>query len=177
MRPLAWIGGAFGVLAIAAGSTYAAGYRVNVSDSLPPGVWQIRPGAPARGSIVLACPPDTPLFRAARQAHYIARGFCPGGMAPLLKPVAAVAGDRVVISSAGISVNGSPIPNSARFAVDGSGRFLPNAPDGVSIVPAGQVWLLSSYNKYSFDSRYFGPVAASRVSGVARPVYLSEHRS
>ena len=177
MRPLPLIGLVFGAITAAAGGAYYAGYRVNVSDSLPPGVWQVRPGPVQRGSIVLICPPDTSLFQGARRAKYIARGACPGGMAPLLKPVAAVAGDRVAVSAAGIRVNGSPIPNTARLGVDGSGRFLPSAQDGESVVPAGQIWLLSSYNKYSFDSRYFGPLAASRVSGVARPVYLQERRS
>lgn len=164
-------------LALMVGGFYATGYRLNVSDSLPPGVWRVQPGAPVRGAVVLACPPNSALFRAAREAHYIARGVCPGGLAPLLKPVAAVAGDRVVVTASGIAVNGAPVRNTARFSTDLSGRALPSPPDNVSVVPEGQVWLLSSYNRRSFDSRYFGPVTTSRIQGVARPVYLREKRS
>ena len=55
---------------------------------------------------------------------------------------------------------------------DGEGRALPHGPLGTFTVPAGRVWLVSSYNPYSFDSRYFGPVALSAVRGVARPLWL-----
>lgn len=174
MRALARIGAGFAALAIASGATYAAGYRVNVSDSLPPGVWRVAHGEPTRGAIVLVCPPDTTLFQHARAAKYIARGFCPGGLAPLLKPVAAVAGDRVAVSAAGISVNGELVRNTRRYRADLSGRLLPSPADVESVVPPGHVWLLSSYNRHSFDSRYFGPLATSLVRGVARPVYLTD---
>ena len=35
-----------------------------------------------------------------------------------------------------------------------------------------ELFLLSVTNPVSFDSRYFGPVSASAVVGVARPVWL-----
>ncbi len=60
-----------------------------------------RPGsAIARGDIVSICPPDTAVFRAARARGYVPYGRCPGGYEPLLKPVAAIAGD-IVIGHAG----------------------------------------------------------------------------
>ena len=36
----------------------------------------------------------------------------------------------------------------------------------------GELFLLSVTNPASFDSRYFGPVSAASVIGVARPVWL-----
>jgi hypothetical protein len=35
------------------------------------------------------------------------------------------------------------------------------------------VWLLSSYDPGSFDSRYFGPVPAANIRGQAIPVLIA----
>jgi type IV secretory pathway protease TraF len=35
----------------------------------------------------------------------------------------------------------------------------------------GELFLLSDTNPASFDSRYFGPIAASAVLGTARPLW------
>jgi type IV secretory pathway protease TraF len=39
-------------------------------------------------------------------------------------------------------------------------------------VAKGEVWVISSYNRLSFDGRYFGPVAISRVEGLAQPLIV-----
>jgi type IV secretory pathway protease TraF len=39
-------------------------------------------------------------------------------------------------------------------------------------VAKGEVWVISSYNPLSFDSRYFGPVPISRIEGFARPLFI-----
>lgn len=150
----------------------AAGFYPNLTDSMPRGVWRLT-GAPiARGRVVLVCPPLVPAVKAAKAAGYLIRGACPGAVAPLLKPVVAVAGDRVEVSAAGVFVNGRLIANSGLIERDGKGRALPRGQLGSHRVPQGRVWLVSSHNRYSFDSRYFGPVPASQVRGVAAPVWL-----
>lgn len=164
------IGGAL----VLAGGLHAAGFVVNRSNSLPPGVWRVEPRAPQRGDVTLVCPPDEPAIRAARDARYLDRGFCPGGVAPLLKPVVAVAGDRIEVRPEGVSVNGQALPNTRMLAADGAGRRLPDGQVGAHIVRAGEVWLISNYSSLSFDSRYFGPVAAAKMRGVARPVFTEE---
>lgn len=168
---------AFGAgLALLVATAAVAGIRINTTPSLPMGLWQVSPGVPARGDIVLICPPDTAVMRGAHDAGYISGGYCPSGLAPLLKPVAAVPGDEVQPSPLGVIVNGRLLPRTASMKVDGSGRLLPVLPHHVQIVPAGEVWLLSSYNKASFDSRYFGPLRAERIIGVARPVLTQSSR-
>lgn len=162
---------AFGAgLTLLAATGAIAGIRINTTPSVPMGLWQVKPGPPARGDIVLICPPDTAVMRGAHAAGYLSGGYCPGGLAPLLKPVAALPGDEVQPSPLGVVVNGRLLPRTAPMQADGSGRLLPVVPQIAVTVPAGEVWLLSSYNKASFDSRYFGPLRAERIIGVARPI-------
>jgi type IV secretory pathway protease TraF len=40
------------------------------------------------------------------------------------------------------------------------------------IVAKGEVWVISSYNPLSFDSRYFGPIPISKIEGLARPLFV-----
>jgi conjugative transfer signal peptidase TraF len=89
-----------------------------------------------------------------------------------VKPVAATAGDLVAISAAGVTVNGQPVRGTAQLIQDSAGRPLRPFPAGAYQVKPGDVWLLSGHDPRSFDSRYFGPVPAVNVQGVARPVWV-----
>jgi conjugative transfer signal peptidase TraF len=151
----------------------AAGLRINHTASLPMGLWRIeaRGGVIGRGDIVSICPPDTAVFRAARARGYVAYGRCHDGYEPLLKPVAAIAGDIVTTTPDGLLVNGHALPNSAALFADSAGRHLPRLPAGSFSVAEGELWLVSSFNAASFDSRYFGAVPASLAIGTARPVW------
>ncbi len=153
----------------------AAGLRINHTPSLPMGLWRIETpaGAIGRGDIVSICPPGTAMFRAARTRGYVPYGRCPGGYEPLLKPVAAIGGDIVLVTPAGLAVNGRAVPNSVALAADSEGRTLPRHPAGSFTVSEGELWLVSSFNTASFDSRYFGAVPASLVIGTLRPVWIA----
>lgn len=148
---------------------HTAGWRINHTASLPTGLWRVSPITRpiARGDIVNFCPPDTPIFRLARGRGYIGQGACPEGYEPLLKPVAAVAGDVVEISAGGISVNGEKINQSAVLGTDQQGRAMPRQRPGMVVVATGELWLISNYNPASFDSRYFGAVPIGQVAGIA----------
>jgi conjugative transfer signal peptidase TraF len=95
---------------------------------------------------------------------------CPDGGAPLLKPVIARAGDVVEVSKAGIAVNGNVLPHTAPRTVDSKSRTLRPWPVGRYVVVAGTMWVASSYNDYSYDSRYFGPVPAAAILYHLRPL-------
>ena len=150
------------------------GLRINESPSLPIGIWRVSPLRRdlRRDDIVSFCPPDTPAFREARRRGYLGSGLCEGGYEPLLKPVAAIEGDRLTRTEEGISINGRLIANSKSLDRDGSGRTLPSPGANDVIVAKGEVWVISSYNPLSFDSRYFGPVPISRIEGLARPLFV-----
>jgi conjugative transfer signal peptidase TraF len=147
-----------------------AGLRINLTPSEPLGIWRIvgtnRPIV--RDDLVFICPPATPGFAAAFERGYLRRGLCPGGFAPLIKTVAALAGQRVE-TGVNVVIDGAPLAHSSIRASDGAGRAL--RPFSGGIVPSGFVFLFSPYET-SYDSRYFGPVPANGVLGLARPLLV-----
>jgi conjugative transfer signal peptidase TraF len=169
-----------GLFALLWAATWACGVRVNTSASLPMGLWVESARLPSnglltRGAIVTFCPSDAPPFRLAKQRGYIGGGWCPHEYQPLFKPIAAVAGDQVSISPAGIDVNGVHIANSAPLRADNTRQPLPTPRYGKYIVQPGSIWLVSSYNSRSFDSRYFGSVQISNVRSIVVPLWVRGH--
>lgn len=143
--------------------------RVNLSESVPVGFYAVHPGAaPHRGMLAVACLPDA-LGREGVARGYLQPGECPGGAEPVLKPVAAVAGDTVDVDAAGVSVNGVAVVTPA-LARDSQGRATAAVPPGRYPVPEGTVWLLSAHSPLSWDGRYWGPVPADAVRGEAWPL-------
>lgn len=144
------------------------GYRINFSPSEPLALWRIveLDRAAAVGDLVFICPPRTAATHEARRRRYLRSGLCPGGIAPLIKTIIAVAGQRVDVT-ASVRVDGRDIARSKLADRDGEGR--PLTPFGGGIVPAGSVFLHSAFAG-SYDSRYFGPVPASGILGLAQQV-------
>ena len=96
------------------------------------------------------------------------RGYVPTRV-PLLKRVGATAPQEVCIAGGIVHIDG--VPSAAVLRADRLGRPLPSWQQCRRLEP-GELFLLSVTNPASFDSRYFGPVAASTVLGVAHPVWL-----
>ncbi|MDK1376396.1 MULTISPECIES: conjugative transfer signal peptidase TraF [unclassified Sinorhizobium] len=155
-------------IALVALTGFLGGYRINLTPSEPLGLWRIVPlDRPADiGDLVFICPPDAASTREARVRGYLRSGLCPGGVAPLIKTVVAVGGQRIGIAAA-VTIDGRMLPTSTLAEKDGKGR--PLTPFSGGVVPRGQVYLHSAFAA-SFDSRYFGPVPASGVLGLARGV-------
>lgn len=141
------------------------GLRINVSPSLPVGLYI----STDSGSLVEFCPAE-PFASVALARGYRTPGACADGGAPLLKPVIATTGDAVNTSANGLDVNNIRIPNSAPLAADSEGRPLTHWPFGRYTVSVGTVWVASSYNGRSFDSRYFGPVPVTAIRGRVKPL-------
>ena len=140
------------------------GLRINSSASLPAGLYI----ASAEGGFVEFCPDDRGLSaqRGYRHTSLLTpwvKGVCPDGAAPLLKPVIAKAADEIVLSRAGITVNGKLLPDTAPLAQDSTGRPLTHWPFGRYRLAPGSLWVASSYNPRSYDSRYLGPIPQSAV--------------
>jgi conjugative transfer signal peptidase TraF len=148
-----------------------AGLRLNLTGSLPIGLYRVSHAAPVREAIVLAClPPAVAAF--ARARGYVPNGGqCPGGVLPVGKPILAISGDTVTLTPTGLLVNGTPVPNSRALAADRQGRPLPGLTVGRYVVRPGTVWIVSSYSRFSFDSRYFGAVETGQIRANVRRLW------
>ncbi|HBP5700062.1 TPA: S26 family signal peptidase [Pseudomonas aeruginosa] len=143
----------------------------NPSDSVPVGWYRVDPQRHGTdslprplsvGSVVLTTlPPDVAALAAQR-------GYLPAHV-PLLKRVGAVASKHVCIVAGQVRIDDVPV--AAALPADRLGRPLPSLQLCRRLEP-GELFLLSVTNPASFDSRYFGPVSASAVIGVAHPVWL-----
>lgn len=162
------IGLSFGLVLVGAALGLAGGYRLNLTPSEPLGIWRIVPldRPVAVGDLVFVCPPPEPRFVDARLRGYLRRGLCPGGFAPLIKTVAALPGQDVVIGR-DVVIDGRTLPRSTLRPRDGEGRAI--EPHGSGAVPPGHLFLHSPFPS-SYDSRYFGPLPADGFLGLARPV-------
>ena len=170
VRPIIVIGTSLVLLAMLAGVGFVARLRVNLTPSYPLGLWRIEPLArdPAVGDRIFICPPPDPAFEVARERGYLGHGLCPGWFSPLIKKVVAVAGQRVVVDG-DITVGGVHLPHSSVRPTDGAGRAL--APFAGGIVPNGQLFIFSGFAG-SYDSRYFGPIPATGILGLAQPILV-----
>ncbi|MCB1622316.1 MAG: conjugative transfer signal peptidase TraF [Thiothrix sp.] len=178
MKRWHWFFSRLSLLAVVAGLlvtvAHQAGIRLNRSESLPGLFWWFHPLEPGQtilpGQTVFICPPDTDVFRQAKQRGYLPFGMaCPGDYPALLKPVAGVAGDAVEWLPAGIRINGRLQRQSRPRVADSSGRPLQH-PQRLTI-PAGQLFLLSDYTPRSWDSRYFGSLPITGLLGTASPLF------
>ena len=147
----------------------AAHVVYNPSDSVPVGWYRIEsadslPRPLSVGSIVLARLPGDVAALAAQ------RGYLPAHI-PLLKRVGALAPQHVCIVGGVVQIDG--VPAAAVLPTDRMGRLLPSWPQCRRLHPS-ELFLLNTTNPASFDSRYFGPIAASAVIGVAQPIYLEK---
>jgi conjugative transfer signal peptidase TraF len=146
-----------------------AGVRLNRTASMPMGLWHVvaKTSPYERADTAEACLPGD------WTVAYLRPGNCPGGKEPVLKVIAAVAGDTVEVDGNGLRVNGLLLENTRPLPLDGAGRQLHAYPAGTYVVPVGEVWLVSQ-QPISFDSRYFGPIPASSIKGAAEAIWTWE---
>ena len=168
LATLAAIG--FAALAWAAFVSPLPRLTYNPSDSVAVGWYRIDPFDPPTASLPRPLSVDSivlvplPATAAALAAQ---RGYLPTRV-PLLKRVGAVAPQHVCIVAGQVRIDG--VPSAAVLPADRLGRALPSLQLCRRLEP-GELLLLSVTNPASFDSRYFGPVSASAVIGVAHPVW------
>jgi conjugative transfer signal peptidase TraF len=130
----------------------------NPSASAPPGLYRVSSADTVDvGDRVVARVPQAVRALAARR-HYVPVNV------PLVKRVAAMAGDRVCALGQEIFVNGRLI--AERRASDGAGRPMPWW-RGCVTLRGRALFLLVADHPASFDGRYFGPTEPADVLGKA----------
>jgi conjugative transfer signal peptidase TraF len=153
-----------GIAALAWPSLHTSTARIvyNPSDSVPRGWYRIGPADSLHvGSIVLTRIPAGAVELAAR------RGYLPERI-PLLKRIGAMTPQRVCIDDHAVRIDGVVLATALKE--DRLGRLLPIWQQ-CRALRDGELFLLSTTNSASFDSRYFGPVTVSAVIGSAQPLW------
>jgi conjugative transfer signal peptidase TraF len=156
------------MLTTLAGAFALGGYRVNVTPSYAYGLWRIEPlNREVRvGDRIFICPPPGDVAELGLERGYLPKGLCPSGSGPLIKTVVALASQSIEIDGQ-IIIDGAPLSFSLVLGTDAEGRAMPIHPGGR--VGEGALFIHSEFVG-SYDSRYFGPIPAEGVLGLAREV-------
>ena len=134
----------------------------NATASVPVGLYRIMPGSAFRPGELVAVRPAPALARFMAARRYVEAN------ALLVKPIEAIAGQRVCRASATITIDGTRVATA--LAADHLHRPLP-VWTGCVHLQTGTVFLLARRAPASFDGRYFGPIAMSAIVGRALPIW------
>ncbi|MCP3959293.1 MAG: conjugative transfer signal peptidase TraF [bacterium] len=168
-RPRSWapiwvVSAVAGLCVLFAGSDL----RLNLTRSLPLGLYRFDEGPIERGVLVAACL-QLEHAREGRRRGYLSRGSCPGGVSPVLKRVGATGGDVVAVTVESVFVGGELLQVAAP-RTDSHGRSLTTLPVGEYRLALQELWLYTTEPR-SWDSRFYGPVDGSAVLGRVQPVW------
>jgi conjugative transfer signal peptidase TraF len=140
-----------------------ARYIWNASESVPIGLYRLRPVSNLTAAALVAVRPPDALARFLENRRYLPRGI------PLLKQVSALPGQTVCREELAIIVD-QRLVGEARL-LDSRGRPLP-VWQGCHVLAEGEVFLMNRQSAGSLDGRYFGVLPSSVVIGEAQPLWI-----
>jgi len=136
----------------------------NATASTAIGLYAVQPlRTPHVGDLVAVVPPE-PVARFLADGGYLPRGV------PLLKHIAALAGDTVCRFGSTITVDNVALAEARDR--DSRGRALP-VWSGCRTLGSGEFFLLN-HHPDSLDGRYFGPLPITSIIGRATPLWLAD---
>ena len=161
-RTLALAAMAIGLVALPAIATMPTTLIWNTSASVPIGLYVVRSiDRLSVSDLVVGMPPKA-LDRFLIERRYLGIGV------PLIKHVAAIAGQTVCRIGATIRIDGDVIAQARER--DRLGRPLP-VWRGCQTLDDGAVFLLNRDVPDSMDGRYFGPLSRATIVGRAVPLW------
>jgi len=137
----------------------------NVSDSVPIGLYRLRPAGKLAVTELVAAQPPEPTATFLADGNYLPRNV------PMLKRVLALPDQTVCREHLTITVDG--IAMGVARERDTRGRPLP-VWQGCRVVADGEVFLMNWQSADSLDGRYFGLLPASAIIGKAVPLWTDE---
>ncbi len=145
------------------------GMIINLTPSMPIGLYMKSSGHIHQGDIVAVCLPK-PWKSLGLKRGYLLKGDQCQGSAPLIKSVLATPQDSVRLTEDRIQVNGI----SKRFDsvdVDLHGRPLYRYPK-IKEGDGSGYWLIGGGSLQSWDSRYWGPMPVKQIYTKLRPLLV-----
>ncbi|PWY54590.1 conjugative transfer signal peptidase TraF [Legionella qingyii] len=167
----------FFICLIALGALFhAMGFRINLTESIPIGLYRITSAESLKNAYVIFCPDDRKSFRLAKNRGYIDHGLNCGGYGYLMKKVVALSGDILSVTTEGVFVNHMLIPYSKPKLQDGMNRTLPQWQVMNYQLQKEEILTMTSQSEWSFDGRYYGLVHTRQIKGMITPVWLINKR-
>jgi conjugative transfer signal peptidase TraF len=151
------------------------GYVWTWSGSLPVGLWK-KNNLRERSAYVSFClqhPTYARFFRDYMMPDDDSHYPCPYGIPRFMKPIKAKVGDTIQLTRASALINNVPLANSETTSKSPAlGIRVPQIQRGYYKVEAGTVWVFSTYNKASYDSRYYGAIPVSWIEDGVEPAFV-----
>ncbi len=136
--------------------------RWNDSPSVPVGVY-LRDRQFQKGDFVEVCAPDRIVADGIDRGYIPFGGPCYHATRPLVKVLAAIEGDVIDVTPAGITINGRRWPQSRRRYLTRDGEAITNwVPYGRRRLERGRVLVLGTHPD-SWDSRVWSDIPSSCV--------------
>ena len=147
-------------------------FRINLSGSMPIGIYQKRRLTTIhQGDIIAFCLPVS-MAVIGQSRGYIGSGTCPGDTSSLVKTVIALPGNRLVLSSKFIQVNGINYL-APQQRTDHLGRPVIHWIKNRRYQNNKKIWVYGSRDPiHSWDSRYFGGITFNNIRGVYKPLWV-----
>jgi len=149
----------------------ALGFRINLTNSIPVGLYRIINKDNIKNSFVIFCPDNRPAFRLAMERGYISSGLCLDGYGYLMKKVIAIQNDIVSVTHEGVFVNQALIPFSQPKTSDDEDHKLPQWRVRDYQLKENEFLTLTSQSEWSFDGRYYGIVLKKQIKGAILSVW------
>ncbi len=134
----------------------------NASASVPIGLYAVhKTSALYITELVVVQPPEA-LASFLDERHYLPKGV------PMLKRILGLPGQTVCRTDHTITVDG--IAMGEALDRDRRGRPLPIW-RGCQVIAENEVFLMNRHSDDSLDGRYFGPLSAATIIGLANPLW------